>query len=537
MKSTGSGTSRTKVGRFLQNLFHSNHSREQKGIVSGAGTLSDLKRRTSLGSAIVQQKSSLTIDNRAKSTLNSPREEQENFYTVDEPTKQVEHVNNQESVSNHVHVEAPVIELLVTMEDKPLERKRSKSEMIISSSKKQIEKVGSISPRRFSEQDANTKKGPNEPTFDELEKPIHEAASKGDLATIKKLAEESPSLLSAVTSKEQNTPLHIASMRNNIEVVKYLLEKRVDVNALNKSMCTPLHLACAKGHMSIVEELVTNGNADVTIRDGNGNGSFQLCVKFNRFDLADCLVALTGTTIDVNAKTEGSKTLLHICAELGNLDAVKYLVERYGSKLNYNIRDNHGRHLLFSALKGKNVDIIRFIATNVPEVKFNVIMQERGRNLLHQAVEDNSMPMVRVLHEVRPHVFEIMVNERDKVKGHTPLHTAVVSNRTEIVALLIEWGADTNIQDSDGNTPLHLALNQYKSKEELAMNSSLAVETSGFYKYSDIITKLLEIPTTSLDIKNAQKITARAVLKKKNPGLLKNLKTLRKIARGTLSAR
>jgi hypothetical protein len=57
------------------------------------------------------------------------------------------------------------------------------------------------------------------------------------------------------------------------------------------------------------------------------------------------------------------------------------------------------------------------------------------------------------------------------------------------------------------------------------------------YKILDIITKLLEIETTNLDIKNGQKVSAKALLKKKAPALLKNLKTLRKSARVAQSAR
>ena len=42
--------------------------------------------------------------------------------------------------------------------------------------------------------------------------------------------------------------------------------------------------------------------------------------------------------------------------------------------------------------------------------------------------------------------------------GKTALHIAVSNQLTECSRLLIDAGCDVNCQDTDGNTPLHLAL-------------------------------------------------------------------------------
>jgi ankyrin repeat protein len=42
-------------------------------------------------------------------------------------------------------------------------------------------------------------------------------------------------------------------------------------------------------------------------------------------------------------------------------------------------------------------------------------------------------------------------------KGRTPLHTAAFRGRVEVVELLLVYGADPTVKDKDGRTPLDLA--------------------------------------------------------------------------------
>jgi calcium-independent phospholipase A2 len=42
--------------------------------------------------------------------------------------------------------------------------------------------------------------------------------------------------------------------------------------------------------------------------------------------------------------------------------------------------------------------------------------------------------------------------------GDTPLHIMLKKNRRECIMELLVYGADTRLGDTDGNTPLHLAV-------------------------------------------------------------------------------
>jgi ankyrin repeat protein len=53
-----------------------------------------------------------------------------------------------------------------------------------------------------------------------------------------------------------DTPLHQASQNGHLDVVKYLVENRVDVNVVNEDGWTPLYLAAKKGNVEVVKFLV-----------------------------------------------------------------------------------------------------------------------------------------------------------------------------------------------------------------------------------------------------------------------------------------
>ncbi|XP_066500792.1 cyclin-dependent kinase 4 inhibitor C [Hoplias malabaricus] len=63
----------------------------------------------------------------------------------------------------------------------------------------------------------------------------------------------------------------------------------------------------------------------------------------------------------------------------------------------------------------------------------------------------------------RPDVAEVLLkaqadpNVRDPVKGLTVAHDAAREGFTDMLYMLVKYGADVNLKDGDGNLPLHLA--------------------------------------------------------------------------------
>ena len=61
-----------------------------------------------------------------------------------------------------------------------------------------------------------------------------------------------------------NTPLMIASIYNQLCIVRYLLSRNVELNTVNRFGWSALHLATANGHTDIALELL-NAGIDHTI--------------------------------------------------------------------------------------------------------------------------------------------------------------------------------------------------------------------------------------------------------------------------------
>ena len=78
-----------------------------------------------------------------------------------------------------------------------------------------------------------------------------------------------------IQNKDRDTPLHLASQRDDVEVIHVLLEYGVDMTAQNKDGETPLHLASREDKVEIARMLLDHG-MDVTVQNKNGDTPLHL---------------------------------------------------------------------------------------------------------------------------------------------------------------------------------------------------------------------------------------------------------------------
>ena len=97
--------------------------------------------------------------------------------------------------------------------------------------------------------------------------PIHEAAKRGDLESVRQILKTNPGQLNTRDKRHGHTPLHWAAHRGHASVVRYLLEAGAACDALTREGHTPLLEAAHQGHLAVVEALLHHGGCDPTLAD------------------------------------------------------------------------------------------------------------------------------------------------------------------------------------------------------------------------------------------------------------------------------
>ncbi|XP_026431326.1 uncharacterized protein LOC113328431 [Papaver somniferum] len=188
-----------------------------------------------------------------------------------------------------------------------------------------------------------------------LRTPLHVAALLDYVDFAKEIVRFNPrhgSQLAMETDSQGCTPLHLASTRNNLEMVSVLLNANTDACiAPDNHGGTPLHLAAMRDEVKVMDLLIQSRPEAIHQRLRNTNDTIlHLCVKHDKFKalkwLIDHLVtnranlANNPDAISVNSVDSGGNTILHLAAKMNRNKMLKYLLNRGDIGVDTNIRNN-----------------------------------------------------------------------------------------------------------------------------------------------------------------------------------------------------
>jgi ankyrin repeat protein len=143
----------------------------------------------------------------------------------------------------------------------------------------------------------------------------------------------------------------LASLKGNLEMVKFLVSEGADVNMVNNNGGTALMAASEKGNLEIVKFLVSKG-ADVNAVNNNGNTALMLASENGNLEMVKFLFS---EGADVNAVNNIGNTALMNASMFGRLKVVQFLVSK-GADVN--MVNNNGRSALTIT---PDIHIIRFL--------------------------------------------------------------------------------------------------------------------------------------------------------------------------------
>nr|WP_223158783.1 ankyrin repeat domain-containing protein [Wolbachia endosymbiont of Pentalonia nigronervosa] len=303
------------------------------------------------------------------------------------------------------------------------------------------------------------------------------------------------------------TILHYAAQNDKLEVVKFLVEKGADINAIaTGNGWTPLHYASWNGHMDVVKYLVEKGS-NVNAQTNNGDTALDLALSiqvknFLRQPQLDLINATkqgnlnlvkeyVNKGVSLDARDDDSYTPLHWAARNSYLDVVKYLIDKGA---NLHTIDEHGYTPFHRAVEGGALDIVKYFIeekhldvnlhgadggyhwtplhwaaykNKLDVVKYLIdkdaalhATDKNGYIPLHRAAEGGALDVVKYFIEEKL----LDINLKGAIGGHhwSSLHLAAQEGKLDVVKYLMENGANVHILDAHNYTPLHRAVQQGK---------------------------------------------------------------------------
>ncbi|MBA8667813.1 tetratricopeptide repeat protein [Holosporaceae bacterium 'Namur'] len=163
---------------------------------------------------------------------------------------------------------------------------------------------------------------------------------------------------------------------------------------------------------------------------------------------------------DINCGDSNGITLLHHAAKLNNLSILKILIEEFKSVIDVENFDKQ-TPLHIAAIAG-NIEVVEYLISKAADV---MLASSSGQNVLHYAAHYGKYEIiVKILDSVSDYLRKELITSKDK-DGKRALHYAAFHPNKIIVETLIQRGAEPNIKNSYGYTPLHFAANRNSNPE------------------------------------------------------------------------
>lgn len=289
--------------------------------------------------------------------------------------------------------------------------------------------------------------------------PLHHAALHGNEKMVRLLVEKGCDVNIQRGFRDRITSLHYAARYGNEEIVRMLLDAGATIVSSNMRQRTPLHAAAVGGAESVARLLLEKG-ADINAVDWEGMTPLLLAAERSCVSMVKWLLKEGASFAAVN---QNESTALHMIAEsrrcTGDVSAVGLLLEK---GIDIDVKDTYGKTPLHCAANNGINEMVSELLNHGALIE---ACNRSGVRSLHFAAKSLracrlSFPTVQVLLD---HGAEVNALDHD---GRTALHWAVINGqsrdvdlgRDPVIKLLLERGADPNIQDTQyARTALHWA--------------------------------------------------------------------------------
>jgi ankyrin repeat protein len=258
---------------------------------------------------------------------------------------------------------------------------------------------------------------------------VADAAQIRDTETVRQLLAKH--VVPNVTQPDGTTALHWAAHWNDVDSVKLLLQAGGDAKAVNRFGSTPLAEAAGVGNTAIVNALLAAGADARTLTTKDGETVLMTAARGGYLDVVK---ALAEHGADVNAQEHyKSQTALMWAAADGHADVVKFLLD-------------HGADWkVQSSMRESKIPKLSAASSVTP-------MSRGGLTALHFSAREGDVKSAGYMLDAGA---DINIGDGD---GTSPLTVAILNKHYTFAKFLLDRGANPNVADVRGEESLYAAL-------------------------------------------------------------------------------
>ncbi|XP_021739133.1 ankyrin repeat-containing protein ITN1-like [Chenopodium quinoa] len=182
-----------------------------------------------------------------------------------------------------------------------------------------------------------------------MQSPLHVAVKKGHLDFVKEILRLKPELAEVVDQLKRSSPLHIAAARKEGAGLAEPAVHDHDENIIDillktaPNMCfvhdqdgmTPLHVAAVNGNTEVLIEFLEKKRQAALERTTRGETILHLCVKNCQVETLKALVEITYDLELLNSQDSDGNTVLHLAVAYKEVKMVEFLLGK-GDKIDKN---------------------------------------------------------------------------------------------------------------------------------------------------------------------------------------------------------
>ncbi|NWR03409.1 ANR16 protein, partial [Paradoxornis webbianus] len=274
---------------------------------------------------------------------------------------------------------------------------------------------------------------------------LHHAARSGHRPVLEFLVQD-VGVDVEVANGDYKRPLHEAAAMGHQGCVAFLLERGASVDCLKKADWTPLMMACTRNNLGVIRTLVEHG-ADPLLRNKDGWNCFHIASRAGHPEVLGYLLDVSPSCWDTESAT--GRTPLHTAAMHGCSQAVELLLER--CQYRGDSRDSCGVTPFMDALQHGHVAIAQLLLDRHQACP--TAEDALGAQALHRAAVTAQDGSIRFLVSR----LGVDVNGTATALRLPALHYAAKEGHGHTILTLLSLGADVQAKDGKGRSALHAA--------------------------------------------------------------------------------